>query len=320
VFDTEGSNIYSSWVSIRVLIALLCSKLSRYSIKSFIDHTVHAQIEDVNEIRLGKPYPEAESRLHGLVDSIIEKQKFNLRYPYYLHEQKEIDELVYQLYGLSEEDIREIELWYCRRYPRLAEAQGVLAEVQQKYADYLQWCEQIMSKPPSYWKSHPILKLIAQGEGPRLEFKETLEIDVKTGTSNPGVLKATLKTIAAFLNTDGGTLLIGVSDSGEVKGLERDFQLCHRHNQDGFEQKLRSLINDRFEPKPLGKVNIAFEPLVEGTICRVDVQPWSKEDVVHLDKEVYVRDGNVTRKLEGPELTRWLLERARVRAGWRSLT
>ena len=43
----------------------------------------------------------------------------------HLNEQKEIDRLIYQLYDLTEEDIREVELWYCRRYAKLAEAQGL---------------------------------------------------------------------------------------------------------------------------------------------------------------------------------------------------
>ena len=75
-------------------------------------------------------------------EQIIEKQKDNPFYPYHLHEQKEIDKLVYKLYGLSDEDIREVEIWYCRRYQKLAEAQGMLAEVREKYADYLALCEQ----------------------------------------------------------------------------------------------------------------------------------------------------------------------------------
>lgn len=44
----------------------------------------------------------------------------DLFYPYHLHEQIEIDKLVYKLYNLSEDDIKEVESWYARRYPKLA--------------------------------------------------------------------------------------------------------------------------------------------------------------------------------------------------------
>ncbi len=76
------------------------------------------------------------------VSIIIEQQKISSKYPYHLYEQKEIDAIIYQLYGLNDEDIREVELWYCRRYYKLAEAQGLVTEFSQKYADYLVLCEQ----------------------------------------------------------------------------------------------------------------------------------------------------------------------------------
>ena len=62
------------------------------------------------------------------------KQKADPRYPYHLHEQREIDALVYELYGLTEDDIREVTLWYCRRYDKLAAAQGVTADAHARYA------------------------------------------------------------------------------------------------------------------------------------------------------------------------------------------
>ena len=147
------------------------------------------------------------------------------------------------------------------------EVQGVLAEVKEKYAGHLARCQRILEKPPSYWRSNPILQLIGQGENHTLEFKETLEYDIRQNQQNRGLAKCSLKTIAAFLNTDAGTLLIGVSDAGEVKGIARDLQFVRGKNSDGFEQKLRSLINDRFDPSPLGNVQITFEELQEGTVC-----------------------------------------------------
>jgi hypothetical protein len=242
-----------------------------------------------------------------LVRTIIEEQKQNPGYDYMSNEQKEIDRVVGELYGLNEEDIREIELWYCRRYPKLAEAQGILAEAKEKYAAYLERCKRILEKPPSYWRSSPFLQLIAQGESHTLEFKETLEYDVRENQQNRELNKATLKTIAAFLNAEGGTILIGVSHSGEVKGINRDLQYVRGNNCDGLEQKLRNLINDRLDPSPLGFIDIGFEELAEGTVCRVNVRPANT--TIHLDNEVYIRDGNVTRKLEGRALTDWIQQR-----------
>jgi len=255
------------------------------------------------------PNETAIAQIEELVTSIIEKQKSNPIYSYHLNEQKEINAIVYQLYGSSEEDIREVELWYCRRYPKLAEAQGVLTEVKQKYSEHLKRCELVMTKGPDYWKSNPVLALIAQGEGEKLELKETLEADAKTGEKNAGVLTAALKTIAAFLNTEGGTLLIGVADSGEIRGLEKDYRLCNKHDRDGFEQKIHSLVMSRFVPQPTSKIKVSFEHLEDRQVCVVSVE--KSKEIIHLDgKDVYIREGNTSHKLEGPSLTAWVKNRS----------
>ena len=57
------------------------------------------------------------------VNSIICKQKGDRYYDYASHEQVEIDKLIYTAYGLNNEDIHEIEIWFARRYPKLASAQ-----------------------------------------------------------------------------------------------------------------------------------------------------------------------------------------------------
>ena len=305
LFDNNGSCVFVQDDLIENVLGVLVSFTGKYIFKNFIDHTVHAHVDDFKNFIV---LAENNERITKLVKTITQKQQENPRYLYYEHEQKEIDTLVYQLYGLNDEDIREIRLWYCRRYLKLAEAQGVLAEVKEKYADHLARCQRILEKPPSYWRSNPILELIAQGESHTLEFKETLEYDIRQNQQNRNLNKASLKTIAAFLNADGGTLLIGVSDSGEVKGIARDLQFVRGNNIDGFEQKLRSLVNDHFDPSPLGNVEITFEELHEGTVCQIRAEQSSKP--IAFDNDFHIRDGNGTRKIEGRALTDWIQQRA----------
>ncbi|MBN2182300.1 MAG: ATP-binding protein [Sedimentisphaerales bacterium] len=152
-------------------------------------------------------------------------------------------------------------------------------------------------------------KLIKQGEGHFIEFKATLEYDIKENQHNKGLNKECLKTIAAFLNTDGGVLLIGVKDDGIIFGIEEDLKYVQRKNTDGFELKLRSLIRNQFDPEPLGKLKIIFRKIKKTSICRIDIVPASLDQVIHLDNEVYVRDGNTTIKLTGRKLTDWIQHR-----------
>ncbi|MCP4400929.1 MAG: ATP-binding protein, partial [bacterium] len=67
-----------------------------------------------------------------------------------------------------------------------------------------------------------ILQVIERGESTRLEFKSTIRWNLKTNKAGKGIEIAWLKTVAAYLNSEGGTLLLGVRDDGEVLGLEAD--------------------------------------------------------------------------------------------------
>ena len=57
------------------------------------------------------------------------------------------------------------------------------------------------------------------------------------------------------------------------------------------------------------KFAINFEELSEGTVCKVGVTAVDSSQIIHFDNEVYIRDGNVTRKLEGRALTDWIQQR-----------
>ena len=63
--------------------------------------------------------------------------------------------------------------------------------------------------------------LIKQGESKTLEFKSTLRWNLKEDRKDKRVTFAALKTIAAFLNTEGGDLLIGVADDVRSSGSRR---------------------------------------------------------------------------------------------------
>jgi len=86
-----------------------------------VNGTVHSMQGDIDDspIAIDFPIPSAQN----LVARIAQAQRANPRYDYASNEQLEIDRLVYEAYGLNETDIREVEDWYARRYPKLAAAQ-----------------------------------------------------------------------------------------------------------------------------------------------------------------------------------------------------
>jgi len=115
--------------------------------------------------------------------------------------------------------------------------------------------------------------LISNGESARLEFKQTLQWDTALHKRNPEVLRACVKTVCAFLNGQGGTLLIGVADSGEPTGLEDDIRnFSNRKTTDGFESRFREALIAGLDPEGSHLAAISF-PMVHGVqICRVDVE------------------------------------------------
>ncbi|MGI9013214.1 MAG: HsdM family class I SAM-dependent methyltransferase [Phycisphaerales bacterium] len=145
-FNVESTSIFPHAEEEQyLLLAILCSRLYRYQIKQFIDHTVHASQDKVASTVVPRSCNGAiVEKIRTLVQAIGEKQRAERNYAYHLHEQKELDALIYELYGLSAEDIREVELWFCRRYERLAKAQGLWDEVHQKYASQM-----VTSPPPN---------------------------------------------------------------------------------------------------------------------------------------------------------------------------
>jgi len=72
------------------------------------------------------------------------------------------------------------------------------------------------------YEANEIERAIAHGESEKVEYKSTLRTNLATGEKDPRMEKAVLKTLVAFMNTDGGTLLIGVSDEGNVVGIDED--------------------------------------------------------------------------------------------------
>ena len=71
----------------------------------------------------------------------------------------------------------------------------------------------------------PVEKLIAEGEHENLEFKQTLRWDVEQRRHNKMLEEVAVKSIASFANGNGGILLIGVRNDGDIVGLDPDFEV-----------------------------------------------------------------------------------------------
>jgi predicted HTH transcriptional regulator len=140
-----------------------------------------------------------------------------------------------------------------------------------------------------------IINLIAKDESSSLEFKSTMRKNIRSGKKDKSIEIAFLKGIVGFMNTDGGTLLIGVDDNGEIVGIEEDeFEnndKCRLHFKNLFRQHIGMEFSNYVE---------FFLKEIEGKTIAVVVCQRSKAAVFlkHENKETfYIRNGPSSEEL-----------------------
>jgi ActR/RegA family two-component response regulator len=150
-----------------------------------------------------------------------------------------------------------------------------------------------------------IAALLRKGESATLEFKSTLRWDLRQQKANRDLEGVVLKTVAAFLNSAaGGVLLLGVDDAGHPIGLQHDYETLKKKDRDGFEAFLYKLLLDAYGNDVAPFLQIDFAVIGSAEVCRVSAKPASKpvyvSDAAGKDR-LYIRTGNVTVELSARE-------------------
>jgi hypothetical protein len=139
-------------------------------------------------------------------------------------------------------------------------------------------------------------EIIRQGETEKVEFKSTLRFNLHTGKTGREIEHAALKSIAAFLNSWGGILLIGVDDQMNIIGLEPD----NFENDDRAMLHLTNMIKERIGTHFMQFVNVSVEPVESKKVMRIDVLPSNLPAFLTTNNEeyFYVRTGPSTTDLK----------------------
>jgi type I restriction enzyme R subunit len=156
-------------------------------------------------------------------------------------------------------------------------------------------------------------ELIKAGESKTLEFKSTLRWSLKEDRQDDKlVTHAVLKTVAAFLNTEGGDLLIGVADDGSIVGIETD----RLDNDDKFMRHLvqvvRNGLGDRASTCLDPKIQIVQGKAVCVVSCQRSPEPvflkWKGMEGTP-EGDLFVRSGPGTIKLAPESAARYIRTR-----------
>ena len=132
----------------------------------------------------------------------------------------------------------------------------------------------------------PLEELLQEEESITLEFKSTLMHPMQDlpknnpsiyNTEKKNVIKSSLKTICAFLNTKGGNLLIGISDSKEIVGIENDIKFhCAKKTWDSWNQQLNNYIRDNIGTEFIPYITVNKEQRNGKTVAIITVKPSSR--------------------------------------------
>jgi hypothetical protein len=196
------------------------------------------------------------------------------------------------------------ELWKVDRYRDFLEARRTL--IAKKLNEFMR----SMVGEPEKTHKRPVTELISLGESVTLEFKSSLQWDMVQNRQNTALRASVVKTIAAFLNTEGGTLLIGVEDQGDVCGVNLDLQLVG-NSEDGFAQLVNTLMFQQLGAGAVPYIRQRIEAVDGHKVCVPDVDRSAEPVFTKSDKgrEFFVRVGNTTRALDPEETLRYIESR-----------
>ncbi|MDY0905627.1 ATP-binding protein [Pedobacter sp. CFBP9032] len=187
-----------------------------------------------------------------------------------------------------------------------------------------------------YWSDR-----ILEGESPILEFKSSLRFpvldekriqelnhyksldnklaDVQKKISKingdlayKSITHSAMKTLCAFANSNGGTLLIGVTDDQKIFGLDSDYSTLKQKNRDGFGKHIDELVKSYFGGGFASLLRREFVKFPEGDIMIIEVYPSPEEVFMLRDEEnvacedLYIRNTTTTEVLKGTQLAKFI--------------
>lgn len=218
-------------------------------------------------------------RIHEIRSAVSRKSLiFWLKVPEHSRVLKEYDRGATSIYASMKNKIRIAILFNRRKYPELPD--------------------------------RTISELLADDEGQHLEFKSTFQWDIKKQTKNPDLKLEVVQAIAAFNNTDGGHVVIGIGDDKNIHGLEDDYELVHKR-QDGFGILVAQELENRIKKGFASKLKFDYPKVDDKEVCIIkvtigDEAAWVKDD---SEEAFYIRDQKRTITLKQRDASDYILKK-----------
>ena len=155
-------------------------------------------------------------------------------------------------------------------------------------------------------------ELIEKGESNTLEFKESFRYNIKTNLNDKSLKDEVSKAVCGMLNSQGGLVLIGVTDDKTIKGIQRDLNLYGKGGKlnqiDKLLIDLNKHITDSVGVISKKLLNIKMVEIEANNLIKIEVQ-LSNEPVFHFEERFYFRDGPRTIQLSGNKMYDYISDR-----------
>jgi uncharacterized protein YuzE len=156
--------------------------------------------------------------------------------------------------------------------------------------------------------SEEVLELIKKGENEKIEFKSTVRVNLYTNEIDKKIEYVIIKTISSFLNSMGGILLIGISDKGEILGIEKD----RFENNDKLNLYITNLIKEKIGKRYISLINFQLILIKNKTIIKIECKKNNKPVFIKTssgDEEFYIRVGPSSIQIKASELIEYIEKR-----------
>jgi hypothetical protein len=199
-----------------------------------------------------------------------------------------------------------------RTYEQLVALQSKLGEFRAELSlnpksakDIRESTERMLEQLSALSDADRVRALVRKGESKTCEFKQTLSFDIRTQTREKHIEVAVLKTLVAFMNTEGGTLLVGVVDDGSICGVHSEINKFHKGSRDAFLLHFKNLVKDRIGEGFYPFIDYAVVDVDESLVLRVTCRK-AKAPCFLDEKDFYVRTNPATDKLEGAKVIEYI--------------
>jgi Putative DNA-binding domain len=161
-----------------------------------------------------------------------------------------------------------------------------------------------------------IERLLASDESASLEFKASLRVPLdppkpgdkrSAGELERALEREAIETLAAFLNTDGGMLIIGVKDDRTIVGIEVDYSRVKPRSSDGWRLTFDHLVTHDLGAEVVKYIDLQLEPWQDRTIAVIRCLP--REEPTWFGDELYVRYTASTERLSTRQAVVWWRQR-----------